>query len=377
MSTSKNSESHRSSAERRRTILNIVITGGHHNSALVVARELIAQGHTVEWIGHRRAAVGDTRDSAEYIEVKEANIPFHELKAGKSSLRLDNLFNIPLGIYRAQKMLHHIRPDCIISFGGYLGLAVSAAASLEHIPVYIHEQTSVAGKANKLVARFARHIFVTWPSSLSYFPAAKTQVVGLPLRPSFLAPTKKKLFARNKPTIFVLCGKQGSHVINKLIFAHLNDLLANYNIIHQTGTSSATGDYEKAVSLKESLVEEISEGYKPYGYIAENDTALFMANSDIVLGRSGAHTTYELGIMGKKCLLIPLMSTHGHEQLHLARILEKAGLASILTQSDLSYPKLDNAIRKLLTVKEVSALPLERDAAHTMIGEIKNDLIRG
>ena len=347
-----------------------VITGGHHNSALVVARELLKSGHRVEWIGHRFAAKGDRHDSAEYVEVTAAQIPFHNLVAGKTEFSLQNLLNVPLGLIRASQILKRINPDAVISFGGYLGLAVSLAAYLRRIPLFLHEQTVVAGKANQLVALLAKRVYLTWASSLRYYPKVKSIVVGLPLRPSFLEHNQKKVFRGSKPVLLILGGKQGSHVINQLIFANLQNLLLKYNLIHQTGTSSATGDYDQAVALKASLSPALAKSYEPRGYIGEDEIAEYMRSADLFLGRSGAHATYELGVLGKSAVLIPLLLTHGREQLHNARLLVSAGIATILPQSELSYPRLKHAISLALRRAKPKSLDLPTDAAVKLMRDI-------
>lgn len=362
----------KSVASRR---MKIVITGGHHNSALVVAKKIMSMGHQVEWIGHRRASAGDTNDSAEYIEVTEAGIPFHDLIAGKTSMNPRTLARIPLGFYRASRMLGRIRPDAVLSFGGYLGLAASVAGAARGIPLFVHEQTMITGKANKAAAFLARRVYLTWEDSLRYYSHTAARVVGLPLRAGFISARKKeKLFSGTHPTVFILCGKQGSTTVNKIIFAHIHELLTSYNVIHQTGTSSATGDYEHAQALKESLPDHLSGKYLPHGYIGEKDIARYMLSSDLVIGRSGAHVTYELGLLGKKSILIPFLATHGREQLLNARFLEKAGIARILPQSALSYPALKREMQISLRQAEPSPLDLPTDAAETLAADLLENL---
>ncbi len=345
--------------------MKFVVTGGHHNSALVIAQQLIKQGHQVVWIGHKQAQQGDTNPSAEYLEVTANNIPFYNLKAGKSSLK--TLPKIPIGFYQAFKILKQEQPQAIISFGSYLGLTVVIAAWLQKIPIFIHEQTVVGGKANLISARFARQIFLTWPQSRTYFPSHKTEVVGLPLRPSILKPPKTSSKKSDRPTVLVLGGKQGSHFINQLIFQLLPQL-TSYRLIHQTGTSSLTQDYQQALRLKQNL--HLSH-YYPYGYINETKIGSFFHQADLVISRSGAHTTYELAYLAKPCLLIPFEFTHKHEQLHNARLLEKIGQAVVLRQDQLTPSKLLQAIQTQLQSRpQFIPLQVPTNASQLMIQKI-------
>ena len=347
----------------------IVITGGHHNSALVVAEELRRRGVEVIWIGHRQAAAGDTNDSAEYREVTAAGFPFVILEAGKLSFDggVANLIRLPAGFIHAYYLVQKQHPDAILSFGGYLGASVAAAAWVQGIPVYLHEQTVVSGKANRFASHFARRVYLTWESSRVYFPREKSLVVGLPIRTGFL---KKHVAPRRKyPRLLILCGKQGSHVINTFIYNNLTKLLESYDIVHQTGTSSVTGDWERAQKLKRQLPRELAVRYHPAGYIGEAEIAATLATADMVIGRSGAHTTYELGLLGKRSVLIPFLATTREEQLQNAKYLAEKGIAVILNQSDLTMHNFRLALTAASKLSP-SPLPLRSDAASRLVSDL-------
>lgn len=352
-------------------MIKLVITGGHHNAGLVVAKIFQAKGISVNWIGHRFASRGDTHESAEYTEVAAAGIPFHDLPAGRLSVNFSELLRLPLGIFRGFRLLTQLKPSAILSFGGYLGAAVALAGKLLNLPLYLHEQTVVAGKANKLVAKLARRIYLTWPASAKFFPPTKSLVVGLPLRDAVLSGKKLQLFPRSLPTILVMGGKQGSQGLNHFIFAHLPDLLTRFNLIHQTGTSSATGDYARALAAKEGL-GQLGASYLPVGYLGENDIGHYFRTADLYFGRSGAHVTYELAILGLPCVLVPFMHTHLHEQLQNARYLASAGLGIILPQSELSLPRFFAAVQALSQQKPLS-LALPRGAGDLIVKDLLKD----
>ena len=353
----------------------IIITGGHHNSALVVARDLKSRGVEILWFGHKQASHGDQNHSAEYLEVKAAGIDFYDLRAGKIGKypRLSSLVKIPLGISSSISQLRIIKPDAVLSFGSYLGFATAVAALALGIPVYIHEQTVVAGRANQLVSRFAKRVFLTWPSSQNNFPQSKTMLVGLPIRESVLASPISPLFDNPLPTILVMGGKQGSHIINTQVFALLSVLLPKYNLIHQTGTSSVTADYQTALTHRESLSKELKARYRPVGYIGEEEIGRVLRSCDLYIGRSGAHTCYELALLGKKSLLIPFIHTHLQEQLRMAERLRTAGLAVILPQADLSSSSLMRSLPQAFGLV-ASPLTLKTDASAKITETILHDL---
>lgn len=357
--------------------MKFAVTGGHHNSALVIARKLRDKNHKIVWLGHKYASHSDLNESAEYTEVTASGIPFYELKAGKltSYNKIANIIRIPIGLYQSIKILKQEKPDAIISFGSYLGANVSVAAWLLRIPVYLHEQTVVAGKANLFASRFARTVFISWESSAKYYKKSKVVFTGLPLRKSILTPKKQKLFPNTKKTLLILGGKQGSHVINTAIFNILENLLSRYNIIHQTGTSSVTGDYERAIAMKEALSPKLASSYQPEGYITEDEIGKYIFNSDLIISRSGAHIIYELALLNKLCILIPFEHTHKKEQLINARVLKQAGQAIIIRQKDLNSNKLSKHISQVLKQKSKhSSIQLPKNADSTMLNHILNDL---
>lgn len=350
----------------------IVITGGHHNSALVVAKLLLKNNCKVVWIGHRHSSRGDNADSAEYLEVTAAEIKFHDLVAGRMMLNFSEMIKFPLGVVHAFQMLKKIHPTAVLSFGGYLGGTVAIAAKLSGIPIYLHEQTVTAGRANKLIGRLAKKIYLTWAESAIYFSSKKTKVVGLPLRESIISANPQSFFNRTKPVLLVMGGKQGAHVLNQFIFSHLTDLLFHFNIVHQTGTSSLTHDYQTALTLKDTL-GSLSDCYLPLGYIGESEIGDYLHSADYYFGRSGAHICYELGIVGLKSLLVPLMSTHDHEQHKNAQILEKAKLGVILAQSNLSLLGFLAAFKQLKSVTP-SKITLSKDATKQLVKDLLSEL---
>ncbi len=348
----------------------IVFTGGHHNSALVVAQYFLNKDHQVLWYGHRYSSRGDTNDSAEYIEVKASKIPFYDLPAGRLILDFVEILKIPRGVLTAYTLLRRHQPDAILTFGGYLGAATAIAGALLGIPIYLHEQTIVTGRANALVARFARRIYLTWESSRIYFPRHKTCLVGLPLRSGVLNAKRTKLFSRRRPTLLVMGGKLGASAINQFIFTHLSLILRDYNVVHQTGTSSVTHDYEHAIALQESL-GSLSDCYIPLGYIAEDQIGKYLKSADLYLGRSGAHICYELLQIQLKSILIPLSATHKREQYRNAHVLVESNLAKVLPQSELSYKNFESTT-KLIDSLKPKIIKLPQNAAEA----IYHDLIQ-
>ena len=305
-----------------------------------MAQELQRRSWEIIWLGHRRSMWGDTADSAEYKEVTSSGIKFHNLWAGKFH-RTYNPFKlalIPVGFLHALWYLAWYHPQGIVSFGGYLAVPVVVMGWLLGIKAITHEQTVVTGWGNRVAAKFAQKVAVAWPSSLKHYLADKGVYVGLPLRPEIVAMRKKYHLKKvyEPITVYVTGGKQGSHVINELIFDNLQRLIPKYQLIHQTGTSTLHGDWARASDIH-------MPGYQAFGFDAKKAMQA-LQKADVVVSRAGAHTVYELAVLGKRSVLIPISWVSHAEQEQNAQVLVDAGLGVILPESKLNIMSLQDAI---------------------------------
>lgn len=350
----------------------IVFTGGHHNSALVVAESLLKQGYKVAWIGHKFTMKEDKQVSAEYQEVTAAGIPFYELKTGKFYRQRNPLqwLKILFGFVQAFAYLISIRPSLIISFGGYLSVPVVIIGWLLRIPSVTHEQTVTAGWANRAVSPFVRKIFLTHAASAANYPPKKTVVTGLPLRQSLV---EDKKYSKPSPKlIYITLGKQGSQPVNQIIFPIIPDLVKKYKVVHQTGAHTITADQDKARRVRNSLPKHLRSRYIHKPYFFEKEAARFFKTASLVIARGGAHTVYELLYLNKKSIIIPITWVSHQEQLKNAQLLEKHGTAQILDEKTLTSADLLDAVNRMfaLKVKKRKTLPVEADATRKIMAEV-------
>lgn len=330
----------------------LVFTGGHHTSALVVAKALKAQGWEIIWFGHRHSMWGDTSDSAEYKEVLQTKIKFYDLLAGKFYHTYNplKLIRIPFGFLQAFYWLLKERPVGIVSFGGYLAVPTVIMGWILGIKSITHEQTVVTGWANKLLGNFVNKVAVTWPSSLKYY-SNKAVLVGLPIRPEIL----KKSDITND-LIYVTGGKQGSQIINNVVISSLDELTKKYSIIHQTG-------HHQVVAHK---------NYSSFDFDSEKAISA-LQKAEVVVSRAGAHTIYELALLGKKCVLIPLSSSSHQEQSINAKLLADSGLAIILPEAQLTASNLLSSI-ELAKNLNPDSMNLPTDATLKMVQLVEQTL---
>lgn len=336
--------------------MTIIFTGGHHNSALEVAKELAKQKPEIKiiWLGHKHTMSGDNSVSAEYKEVTESEIEFKDLKAGKFYKTFNPLhwLRLPYGFIQSFFYLIKYKPKLVVSFGGYLAAPVVFAGWILQIPSVTHEQTVTSGLANHFIAKFAKKIFLTWESSAKYFNPEKTVVTGLPLRKEIFSPNfsrvKPRLTPPCNPTIYITGGKQGSHIINMAIKDSLLKILPLANIIHQTGSTTTTNDYNTLIRSREQLPKELKSRYEVKKYIGQNEIGEVFQKADLIISRAGAHITYELTALGKPVIFIPIPWSSHNEQTANAELLSSAGLARVIEQDELNGNLLYEEIKIML-----------------------------
>ena len=203
-------------------------TGGHTSPGLAVAAVLAEHGIERVWIG--------SRAGLEARRAPAAGIPYFAIRTGK--LRRywswrnvgDLAFNVPAGVLGAWRVLGRVRPRVVFATGGFVALPVVLAAAARGLPVVVHEQTSVPGLANRIAARRARTIAVTFAESARWFPAGRVALTGNPLRPelrggSRAAAARRFALDPSLPLFYVTGGAQGARVINRAIAEILASLL--------------------------------------------------------------------------------------------------------------------------------------------------------
>lgn len=345
----------------------IVITGGHHTTALSLVNKIQKElpDTKIYWFGHKTTIKGDKNISLEYKDITNLNIPFYELKAGKfyKTKDIKRLLKIPVGFFHAFYLLYKIKPDVIMSFGGYLAAPTVIAGWMLRIPSYTHEQTVVVGYSNKLISKFVKKIFISWPQSIKYFDKSKVILCGTPLRPEIYVKDKIKFNLNlNLPTIYVTGGKTGSHIINDAISQILPQLLAKYNVIHQCGDTSIYNDFSVLKNLYSTISAQSKGKYVLKKFVLNNEIGSVFEVSNLCITRSGANTTAELLALNKPALMIPISWVSHNEQFENAQIVKKAGLGEILQESELTPEYLLYQINKMLdniekySLKDVQAL---------------------
>ncbi|OGK32015.1 hypothetical protein A3I56_01400 [Candidatus Roizmanbacteria bacterium RIFCSPLOWO2_02_FULL_43_10] len=356
--------------------MKILITGGHPAPALAVIHELLKQGYQdIEFVGKQYTQEGSMALSYEYKQVTKQGIPFHTLRAGKLTrvVTRESFKDIPLtgkGFIEAFNIVRHVRPDIIVSFGGYIALPICIVGKVLSIKVITHEQTIAPGLANKIIGTIADKVLISFPETMKYFTVRKTRLTGNPIREEAKRTLRKPcVLPSSKPILYVTGGSLGSHSINVLIETLLPKLLKTFTVIHQSGNVEKYGDYARLSRIKK-------KGYIVREHFASDEVGWIFKNAHIIVTRAGANTTFELILFRKPCVLIPLPWSASGEQEKHARLITQAGAGEVYNQSDSSdalYEKIIKVYQEYQSYKKNFALLqkyLHKDAAEMIVHEI-------
>jgi UDP-N-acetylglucosamine--N-acetylmuramyl-(pentapeptide) pyrophosphoryl-undecaprenol N-acetylglucosamine transferase len=325
-------------------------TGGHTSPGLAVAAALRDRGLECVWIG--------SRDGIEARRAPACGIPYIAIATGK--LRrywawrniTDLAVNVPAGIVQAHAALRRVRPRLVFATGGFVALPVALAAAVLRRPLIIHEQTSVPGLANRIAARLARRVAITFPNSARCFPEDKVALTGNPLRPELKNGDRQDAVTRFAldpalPLVYVTGGALGARAINRAVGQVLAPLLQHAQVIHQCGDNAATGDRQWLQERRAELPPALAARYTVVPYVGQELAAIYAAAS-LIVARAGAGTVNEACQLGVPALYIPLPGTSGDEQGANARLVGRAGGCSILPQATLTPALLLERVQHLL-----------------------------
>jgi UDP-N-acetylglucosamine--N-acetylmuramyl-(pentapeptide) pyrophosphoryl-undecaprenol N-acetylglucosamine transferase len=272
------------------------------------------------------------------------------------------------GVWISRGLLRGIAPRLVIGLGGYAAGSVIIAASLLGIKRVIQEQNVYAGLTNRMAARFAQRVFLSWTEGTRFFPAKKVRVTGNPLRRGVLAGRDNKR-AERPFTLLILGGSQGAATINRGIIealASLEEIEKDLRIIHQTGE----GDYRWVKEKYEGKGLEVAV----HPFIDE--MAPCYQEAHLVICRAGASTITELCAWGRASILIPYPYAADDHQRKNAQVLVSHGAGRMMLDAELSGKRLAGEIlplyhnRKELQAMEAEAASLGRpDAAARIVDE--------
>ena len=314
-------------------------TGGHIFPGLAVAQALRERGWRVHWLGGTGSAA---QPSMESRLVPAQGFAFEAVNfSGVRGKGLGSLMGLPWRLLRAcwqsLQVLRRVRPDVVLGLGGYITFPAGVMSVLLRKPLILHEQNSVAGMANKWLAKVATRVFTAFPDVIR-----KGVWIGNPLRTAFIGvPEPAARFAARSGALRLLGvgGSLGARALNDIVPQALALLPAQSRpvVLHQSGAAQ---------------IDALRANYAAAGVTAQltpfiDDTAQAFADADLVICRAGASTVTEIAAVGAAALFVPFPFAVDDHQTVNARFLVGRGAGWLVAQPQLTAQWLADWLRKI------------------------------
>jgi len=316
-------------------------TGGHVFPGLAVAHWMQARGWRVVWLGNA--------SGMEATLVPKHGIAMEYVRfGGVRGKGLKTKLMLPVNLLRAcsqsLRALRSVKPDVVLGMGGYITFPAGLMSKLSGTPLVLHEQNSIAGLANKVLAHLAKRVLVAFPNALP-----NAEWTGNPIRAELAEalPPKERYAARNvgpegRLNVLVVGGSLGAAALNETVpkALALLDPAARPRVVHQAGAKH---------------IDALKANYAAAGFSADEDVQLVpfiddmasaYASADLVICRSGAMTVSEIAAVGVAALFVPFPFAVDDHQTTNAAFLANAGAAHLIQQRDLSAEKLAGWLRE-------------------------------
>lgn len=326
-------------------------TAGHVNPLLSTAVELRSRGADVDVLGTREGLESDLVPAAGFELSFIEKVPFPR-RPSPSALRF------PAKWRRAVAACEDVvrGADCVVGFGGYVSTPAYRAAKKAGVPIVIHEQNARPGLANRVGARDAALVALTFASTPLRAKRGRTEVTGLPLRPAIAGLAERRLDPASKrgarveaaerlgvdadaPTLLVTGGSLGALSLNRALAAAADRLPEGARVVHLTGRG-------KDAPVREAVrAAGVADRWLVLDYLTTMEDALAVA--DLVVCRSGAGTVAEMTALGLPCVYAPLPIGNGEQRLNAHDHVE-AGGAILVDDKDLDADCVASRIFPLL-----------------------------
>jgi UDP-N-acetylglucosamine--N-acetylmuramyl-(pentapeptide) pyrophosphoryl-undecaprenol N-acetylglucosamine transferase len=316
-------------------------TGGHLFPAQALAETLTTRGYRIHLMTDERV-----RDYGKSFPAEETHIVESASPSLSQIVKLPGrLLKLYSGYSHAKKIMNRVKPSAVVGFGGYPSFPPIYAASALRIPSAVHEQNAVLGRANKMLSKKVSAVASSFGNMIGLPDVAKSKMVltGNPVRAIALAQAAATYpkFA-GKINLLVFGGSQGAKFFS--------DFMPQVFALMPEG-------FRKSISLTQQCraedIERVRGEYAKLG-IASDLQSFFMdmpkriAESHLVIARSGASTIAELGVIGRPAIMVPLPHAIDNDQLRNAQSFADAGAGWVCAQKDVVASEFATFLEQLL-----------------------------
>lgn len=334
-------------------------TAGHVNPLLATAVELRARGYEVEALGTQEGLEADLVERSGFALNVIEKVPFPR-RPSLSALRFPAKWR--RAVSECERVIEGA--SCVVGFGGYVSTPAYRAAQGLGVPIIIHEQNARPGLANRVGARVAALVALTFANTPLEARRGRTELVGLPLRPEI----RELALARRSPEgarrarveaaerlgvdpdrriLLVTGGSLGARSINEAVCAAAASLPEGAAVVHLTGRA-------KDAPVREAVdAAGVSGRWLVLDYLRSMEDALAVA--DLVVCRSGAGTVAEMTALGLPCVYVPLPIGNGEQRLNAHEHVTSGG-ALLIPDAQLDAHTVDARVFSLVMSEELEAM---------------------
>jgi undecaprenyldiphospho-muramoylpentapeptide beta-N-acetylglucosaminyltransferase len=343
--------------KKRNIIIAASGTGGHIYPGIALAQEFKEKGYNpVFFVSNNEASADIIKNSGfDYITFRLSGMP------RKISLSfISFLFKLTFSFFKSLKCEMALKPAAVIGIGGYISVPAVIAGKFLRRTVFIHEQNTVPGIANRFLNRFADKTLISFKDSEKYFKSKKNIVyTGYPVRKEILNVSKDESCGalgldKNIFTLLIFGGSLGAVKLNETAFEAVKTLSQKMKlqVIHITGKKG----YE---AVKEKVKDE--SFYRVFDYMHNISNAY--AAADLIICRAGAGAVFELRSLGKPAVLVPYPYATDNHQMYNAKEAAQSGNFAVIEEKELTAERLAGAVEKLKSKEgkkmEISSVPQE------------------
>jgi UDP-N-acetylglucosamine--N-acetylmuramyl-(pentapeptide) pyrophosphoryl-undecaprenol N-acetylglucosamine transferase len=327
-------------------------TAGHVLPSFPLIEKFLADGFEVHYIGSKDGIEKELL-AKNFPDVKYHGITCDKLRRYITYKHFFMPFKLSYGFSEALFLLHKLKPAVVFSKGGFVSVPVAILAWILRIPIIVHESDYSVGLANKLVFPFAKLIAVSFSKELYSSKYHRNMIhVGPLIRKSFLStkcPENINIYFpdKEKKTIMIMGGSLGAKSINSFVYNNLPELTEKFNVIHICGRGN------KKYGLENS-------SYFAFEYLNEGISYL-MSVSDLIVSRAGVNSIWEILLMKKPNILIPLSIKQSRgDQIENAHYFEKLSVSKVINDENLNAESLIHQIEEIFNNYQVYLKSIEQ-----------------
>jgi UDP-N-acetylglucosamine--N-acetylmuramyl-(pentapeptide) pyrophosphoryl-undecaprenol N-acetylglucosamine transferase len=347
-------------------------TGGHLFPGIAVAEVLHQRGHEVMLFVSEKEI--DSLALSTRSQFRFEKLPVIGLPSLYSPAIFGFIRRFSESLSRCRSIYESFKPQAVLGMGGFTSTAPILAGRLRGASTFIHESNAVPGRANRMTARMVRAVLLGFKECAPFFPKARTEVTGTPIRTELQRLDRSVALAKlglrdDLPTLLVMGGSQGASGINQAIIKSLPSLRdLSLQVIHLSGAR------DQRLVADNYRRENISAFVTAFYHRMEE----VYSAADLAVARAGAASLAELAFFALPGILIPFPHATDDHQTRNAEIFVRAGAAILLRESEIHGDGLARKIQELIRdrpklrrMSEICSRLAPKDAADRVVTTIE------